>query len=145
MKTTQRALEVPARKIGNQTSEEQYKYVLAVAETAQVSLFKNMDHHIYVSIVLNLSRIQLVVCLLDIAADKKLIGADSLHPSFLDNIYELNRPNTRSASITNWSPSGTINVLQRESKSHTFIELNVVSKLVAPILLQTTYIGKSIN
>lgn len=80
-------MDTPAKKI-DKKPDEPYKDVLAFPETGEISLFKNRNYQVFVSIRLESSRMRTILCVSDLGAGPNLIRADVLDPSWLYSILQ---------------------------------------------------------
>lgn len=79
--------------------DEPYKDVLVFPETRKVSLFKNSNYQVSVSIAIHSSWMRQIICVLDSGMGANVIRPDPLDPTWLDSIRQENMPNIRCASL----------------------------------------------
>lgn len=85
------------RNFDKKKPDEPCKNVLVFSETDEVSLFKNTNYKVSVSVGLNSSQLRPIVFVLDTAESLRHIKADDLNPSWLDSINHHNIQDIRSA------------------------------------------------
>lgn len=105
-----------------------------------MSLFKNENYQLSLSIGPNSSQLPAIICVFDNNAAPNVIRAYVLGPSPLNDVYHRDMPDIHSISDTKLKISGASNLPFQAGQSRGHVKLIVISELVAAVLLGTTYI-----
>lgn len=109
----------------------------------KISLFKNKNHKVSVSVDLYSSCMRSIIYLLG-TGTPNLIPVDVLNRSWLDSIHQRDISDIRNASDITWHVSGDMIPHLRTGESRTRDYFGFLSRVVVPVLLETTHIDRYI-